>query len=151
MIQSFCFLHLVSSVFLHKLSQCDILSLNINMYALCLLKIYSTVALIVSVWWEKLLCLHLNYNTQFTKLIWLHCSSSFRSISVTLLSVGIFRRSCSLPACYPEFIDEVRIDYLLLSYLKQTHQLLFCSLSPCQLLQITAIINRQSKNNLYQS
>lgn len=49
----------------------------------------------------------------------------------------------------PEFIDEVRIDYLLLSYLKQTHQLLFCSLSPCQLLQITAIINRQSKKIIY--
>lgn len=49
---------------------------------------------------RKLLCLHLNYNTQFTKLIWLHCSFSFRSISVTLLSVGIFRRSCCLPACY---------------------------------------------------
>lgn len=40
---------------------------------------------------------------------------------VVLLSAGIFRGS-SLCLLSPDFIDELCADYLLFSYLKQTHQ-----------------------------
>lgn len=43
-------------------------------------------------------------------------------------------RSFSTSPLSPDFIDEVGPHYLLLPYLKQTNQLLSCSLSMCQLL-----------------
>lgn len=51
-----------------------------------------------------------------------------------LLSAGVFRVSSPFLLSLA-FIDDVCVHYLLSSYLEQTHQLLFCSPSSCQLLQ----------------